>query len=268
MKTLYVDGGGTKTAVYLVDENQIIKKDLYDQCNLNTNFEVASKIIYKIINDYNGMFDQVVCGIAGSEAVKDKTNNLVEELENLTHKNIEIYNDVEMFAIICSQKFNQDFTLLNLGTGTACVNYKNNQFKAVLGWGKVIGDLGSGYDIGLNFLKFLTWCEDTMKFNSIYKKFLNDFELNSIREYVSLASEVSNIIKITNWLINQNTQIIENFVVSRVKKVIDYISFLNIDNYIFTGSIILKNDLVKQFLNNYLNNKSIKYLTLEELIEI
>ncbi|EGZ31324.1 BadF/BadG/BcrA/BcrD ATPase family protein [Malacoplasma iowae] len=267
MKILYVDGGGTKTAVYLVENNKIIKKELYNQSNVNTNYDESIKTIYKIIEDHKNNFDKAMFGLAGSEYVKDKIDIILKDLKTKTNREIEIFNDVEMFAILCSRKFNIDFTLLNLGTGTACVNFKNNSFKSLLGWGRVVGDIGSGYYIGINFLKFLTMCEDTENHVDIYKKFLQDFELKSIRDYISLINDVKNVTKVTNWISKQDDNTIDNFIIPCIKEVLDYISFLKTENFIFTGSVLLKNNHVKEFLDKYLPNSSKRFIDFEHLIQ-
>lgn len=268
MNTLYIDGGGTKTAVYLVNDSNIIKKTIYDQCNVNNDFNGSSKIIYKIINDHNGLFEKVICGIAGYDSNKKKVDGLKKEILIKTKKEIYFYNDVELLAILYFKKTNiNNFTVLNLGTGTLCLNFKNKEFRKILGWGKVVGDIGSGYDIGINFLRYLALCEDKQDYNCLYKKFIKQFNINNIREYIPLINNVKFVNKITNWLVMQGSDVVNEFVIPRVKKTIDYISFLNEENFVFTGSVLIKNEEVRKFLSKYLNDKKISYITLDKLLE-
>lgn len=164
-------------------------------------------------------------------------------------------SDLKLLSILVSKKFNKNkFLLLNLGTGTTAIKYDNKKIETYLGWGKAIGDIGSGYDIGINFIRFCTICEDKKNKNQYYKNFLKENNIKSIREYIPLMSDVENITKISLWINNQGTKTIKEFIIPRVEKVLDYLSFLNYETLFCTGSILIKNRVVKDYIKKKFND--------------
>lgn len=263
MKILYIDGGGTKTAGYLVDNNIIIDKFQSGASNLNNDFELAVKNITLILSYFKNKFDEVIMGLAGIKVDQKRENNLVESFKKFTNKNVILYSDLELISILAIKPKNEPGLLINFGTGTAVIHYDTKTYRTILGWGKHIGDIGSGYDIGISFIQYLAWCDDTQNKPQIYLDFLKDFKIESFRDYTKHTYEIANVTGLAKWLANHSEQAIKDFIIPRVKAGFDYIKFIDVNNMFFSGSILTKNKIVQEFVKEYYKGKKIKFVDFE-----
>lgn len=228
MKTLLIDCGGTKSIGYLIDNKQIIEKFASGPANINSSYDISFNNIVKIIRHFENNFDQIKMGIAGIEANPLNLNKLRNDLEIRINVPIEIANDLEMIARISIPK-DEKALLINLGTGTAAIQSYNGKYLMHLGWGRIINDIGSGYDIGLHLIKYLCRCEDTNSVSRIYVKFLNDFGISSMREYIPKCNSWNNISNLSEWVASLGHVGNELFILPRVKEVISYLDYIKAD---------------------------------------
>lgn len=259
MKTLIIDGGGTKTVGYLIENKKIIKEFKTGPSNVNSNYEISLQNILKTIKEFNNNFDQIKIGVAGVWQNSENISKLKNDILLKVNSPIEITNDLEMIAKICVPN-NEKALLINLGTGSAAIESQNGKYNMHLGWGKVINDLGSGYDIGINLLKFLSRCEDTNSISKIYIKFLSDFQISSIRDYVSKCNCWTNVSNLAEWVAKLGHVGNELFIIPRVKELLDYLSYINVDSIYLNGSIFLKNLAVQDLVKRYYKNKKIEII--------
>lgn len=264
MNILYVDGGGTKTAGYLVVNNELVDKFESGQGNINTNYDSALKHIKEVIEYFNQYeYDQLCIGVAGATTNITNKDRLFNEIKPfIKTDNYEVCADVELLAKMFIPKDMPKSLLVNLGTGTSSIYYDGNSYSEHLGWGRIINDLGSGYDIGIHVVKYLTICEDTNNKNIIYQTFLKDFETKNIREYVPQFSNPNVVANLSGWVVKRFNLGTKLFVIPRVKKALDYLSYLDVNNFYCTGSIFIKNKEVQEFVKDYLKDKNVFFVSL------
>ena len=259
MKILYIDGGGTKTAAYFTENNKLIDCKTTDAANINTNFDQSMINIEYLVKQFNS-YEKIIMGLAGTKFDLNKEKELVDYFKEKYCNDVELYSDLELIAMLAIQPKNEKSLLINLGTGTAAIYYDLENYNTILGWGRIIGDIGSGYDIGISFIQYLTRCEDIGDKNEIYNKFLKDFNISNMREYGKEVSNVTGVTRISKWISEQSLEMTEKFILTRVKKALDYLSFIDVNNIFLTGSILIKNDVVREFVKKYYQNKNIKFV--------
>lgn len=267
MEKIYIDAGGTKIIGYLINENGLTTKKIMHPGNINTDYQGAKVNIINLINSFPiGNECEIHIGAAGATGNPNLSELLKKELMEIW-KNYEItvIGDLDM---MCQLIKSDDFLFINCGTGTVAINKINNKSNLYLGWGKLVNDLGSGYDIGINFIKFLSACEDKDQGHFLYLKFLKEHNLNSIRDFIPIISanykEISNV---SSWVASQDKKTIELFILSRIEKLFNYLDFIKFNNLYLTGSIFEKNDDVKCFVQNYYSNKKIDFVNFETLLK-
>ena len=166
---------------------------------LVNNVEDVSEHIRHIINNIitsgkignnNSKFDAIVVGAAGAGREKDADalqNSLISKLAgSINYKNLIVVSDA---AIALEAAFpNQPGCILIAGTGS--IIYGKNKSGTVFragGYGRIIGDAGSGYSIGRKVLKAAAKDFDK-KINSPIAKLLG--EKLSISNFDELITEV------------------------------------------------------------------------------
>ena len=149
-----VDGGGTKTAYALFDENKnmlsVVKTKGSNHENLEGSFEEACDILMEGITNLlleNKLklsdIDGILMGLAGIDH-QFQHDAMFSILSNQGLKNFEIYND----GFIVTKAGSPDGTGIgyNCGTGTCCnsIDSRGNMLQ-VGGFGELSGDSGNGY---------------------------------------------------------------------------------------------------------------------------
>ncbi len=268
---LGIDSGGTSYDVIAVSpENKILFKCSKEACHLNNvgleNFSrhicdsiksILAQRKYKLTNCKG-----ICIGVAGARYEKDR-KKLRKFIENHLQTNkviIETDTEIARYGAFGGG----DGILLICGTGSILFGKITNKTYRIGGWGKILGDEGSGYKIGLEALKILTKEFDSKKFNSklarnlflkfsitneniIDKIYRENFNIQSItplviglagkrnkdclRILMDASAELCNLIKLF-------------FELSKGKKV----------NFVLCGSLIEKN----KFFSNILYKEIIK----------
>jgi N-acetylglucosamine kinase-like BadF-type ATPase len=159
-----IDGGGTKTVSVLTDENlNLISKAIESKTNpLLLGVEESTKVLLRLIKTVLAkkkdiLIETVVIGLAGcgrketAEAVRKKLFSQVKK-EKISIKEIFVLPDAE---IALEGAFPDDNgAILIAGTGSIIYGKsKSGKIYRAGGFGKIIGDEGSGYAIGLRGLK-------------------------------------------------------------------------------------------------------------------
>lgn len=267
MEKLYIDAGGTKVAGYLITKDSIFKKVINEPGNINTNYEKAKKNIISVLTCFDLSIDkEVKIGAAGATGNKLLASKLQNELkQQFPNHSFSVLGDLDL---TCQLIEDDNYLFVNCGTGTVAIHHENHQNTLYLGWGKLVNDLGSGYDIGIHFIKFLTYCEDKRNENPIYLKFISEYNLASIRDFIPIiTSNPKEISKVSLWLSQQDETTINLFIIERIKKLFKYLSFVEFNNLYLTGSIFEKNKNVQAFVLHHFANKKIEFVNFENLLE-
>ncbi len=157
-----IDSGGTNCRISLYyDKEGIIHSDVFNSIHYSTvgakNFSKHIADIINIFFNSNGLLlnecSGICAGIAGAR-IKENKNEIKEYLSrDLSFSNIIVESDT---AIAFEDTFGQkDGLILICGTGSVLFGRLKGEFVRLGGWGKLLGDEGSSYFIGLNFLKQL-----------------------------------------------------------------------------------------------------------------
>lgn len=152
---LGIDGGGTKTALALSNsKGEIIRTLRTGTCNpVDIGFESATDIlrnaIYEICGDIPFSSIYVFAGISGGTTadMKEKFYNFFSKFNFAGFS-----NDSDNRNIISAGLGKRDGMTLILGTGICAYIQKNNEYTKVAGWGYLIDNGGSGYNLGRDAL--------------------------------------------------------------------------------------------------------------------
>lgn len=153
-----IDGGGTKTALKLADENgNIVLTNEGGPCNINSmGREYVQKMLKELIE--NTLFKanlkmediKTLCiGTAGVDRPSDK--KIMEDIIKRAGFNgkIIITNDGEI--ALFGGVGGEEGVIVISGTGSICFGRnREGESRRAGGWGHIIGDEGSGYYIGIN----------------------------------------------------------------------------------------------------------------------
>lgn len=152
-KRLYlgIDGGGTKTALELTDENGKILNFLEtDGCNpfdvgIDSSKTVLKDAIHKICSKVT--MSDVVCfaGIAGGTSGNNKS--VYEEFFK-EFNFAAAYNGSDNENVVSAGLGTGDGISVIMGTGICAYRVKNGVMNRISGWGYLIDDGGSAYNIG------------------------------------------------------------------------------------------------------------------------
>lgn len=157
-----IDSGGTKCELLITDTGN---KTIFSKFFKGIHFSIAGPLLYTtIINGYIesalksanlNLKNCAVIGIgaAGAREIKDRTRLKNTFEKKLKYKNILITTDA-MTALYGAFEGNEGMILI-CGTGSVLYGYSNGEITRVGGWGRIIGDEGSGYWIGKRALNLV-----------------------------------------------------------------------------------------------------------------
>lgn len=164
------DGGGTKTICVIGDEfGNIIASAIGASTNLKSRSpeyvkEVIHELISKVIiraktteNKIKGIY----VSTAGGDREEDRKRWQEWILEfGLNPEQLVIANDA-VGALAAGTKSKMGIVVI-AGTGSICYSVENDNVKPIRvgGWGYLLGDEGSGYDIGIKALKTIVRVHD------------------------------------------------------------------------------------------------------------
>lgn len=152
---LGIDGGGTKTDLVLADQDdRVIRTLRTGACNpidigFETSKDILRKAIYEICQDIP--FSKV-CAFAG---IAGGTSAGMQELFYEFFKEFHFYSfaiDSDIRNIMEAGLGKQDGITMILGTGICAFTQKDKKHEKVAGWGYLIDNGGSGYNLGRDAL--------------------------------------------------------------------------------------------------------------------
>jgi N-acetylglucosamine kinase-like BadF-type ATPase len=210
-----IDGGGTKTKCVLTDEQlKVVSLSESGASNpmvvgVEKSARILFDLIYKISSNVNiKEIDAAVIGVAGGGR-KKIANELKQSIQNLATchnfllKNLEVVSDAE---IAVEGAFSGDAgAILIAGTGSIVFgkNKKGKLFRAG-GYGRILGDEGSGFSIGKSGLQAVAKEFDESEKKSFLSRILSkkfsiknrdDLILKVYTENFDIASLASFVIK-------------------------------------------------------------------------
>lgn len=172
---LGVDGGGTKTAFALINEQKelIYLKEVGPSSLDTIDEQQIINVIYEGTKDINVKVDSIFLGI-GVDIVKKETK-------------IDAGNDI--ISAFYGALSGEDGIVCIAGTGSVCYAKNKDQNIRIGGINYIEGDPGSAYDLGIHALRYLAKVIDYRKKGGPFADALKD------------ATKINNYEDITNYFI-------------------------------------------------------------------
>ncbi len=198
MYYLGIDGGGTKTTAVLSDVNgEIIRMKKYGAGNISVlGKEKITLLLHDILNSLleNDAAEKVrwaTFAFAGAGRVEEKeaAKNIISELGI---KNFTILTDAEL--LFYSVHGEGHGILISSGTGSICIVRNNkNELEQLGGWGYLLGDEGSGFDVGRNAIRAAIDMDDkAMPSSQLTRKLLSFYQIQHPKELITKVYQTSN----------------------------------------------------------------------------
>ncbi|WML33395.1 BadF/BadG/BcrA/BcrD ATPase family protein [Clostridium sp. OS1-26] len=198
-----VDGGGTKTEAiaYNMEGKEICRAVtgygslIIDKKTAVNNIIQAIEICVNTLkeNELIGIY----LGLAGIEAGENK--KIVEKaVKSKFNTHVEIYNDAEL-AFYALLKGEEGILAIS-GTGSIALGISKGKKITSGGWGHLLGDEGSGYNIAINAYKRMIYEEELgLEKSKLTKTLLKELSIQSVQDikgivYYSTKDEIASII--------------------------------------------------------------------------
>ena len=158
-----IDSGGTKLELMFADTDlKIISEHTFKGFHYSLNgLDKTSEKLSEYINEALKKkklslknCEGICFGIAGAREDADRRRLKNKFISRLKFKNIIVTTDA-MNAVYGALN-GEDGMILISGTGSVLYGKHNNKFHRVGGWGRILGDQGSGYWLGHSALRMIT----------------------------------------------------------------------------------------------------------------
>lgn len=194
-----VDGGGTKTAYALFDENKemlaMIKSPGSNHENLEGSFDEAADIIFtgikSLLKTANLTFTDISFTLMGLAGIDHQFQHdaLYDRLKAKGLNNFELYNDG--FIVVKAGSTGKAAVGYNAGTGTCCNSIDSDGKMLQLGGlSEFSGDEGNGHWIAKETYKMIY--DDVylgIRKTSVTKMFYDEYNITTREEFLSMVSE-------------------------------------------------------------------------------
>lgn len=269
---LGIDYGGTKCDVICTDENlNKISKFTYKAYHYSKYpvIIVTDKLCYYINKSLKYLkFDLnyckgIVAGIAGARTSKDKKIicNLLSR--KLNYKKLIIESDA-IIALYGAFGDNNGVVLIS-GTGSILLCKLNDKIIRIGGWGKILGDGGSGHWIAQEFLKEIVKEYDKKKSAVLLSAFKKKFGINRHNIVSKIYHSNFEIQKITPFILKNaesGNKFCLKIIDSAVNELTDYLKiFLQVYspkeklNIVLSGGIIGNKNILSKKLQNKIKQR-------------
>lgn len=187
-RMISIDAGGTKTLAVLYDRNgNVLKKTEEKTCHpMNTSEEDIISVLSQCMLDESS---DVVLGCAGygrSKELKQKIERCVKKACGGHH--VCIISDMDMALEAALE--GKDGLAVILGTGSIAVLRENGRMVRSGGWGFLLGDEGSGYEIGRSVLRsFARMADGRMEKDGLYEAVMRQCSFHDPNELIERAVE-------------------------------------------------------------------------------
>ena len=186
---LGIECGGTHSVALLADANgRLVQRLEAGAANLRLLTDAQLLRHFKAIANNFITPSALAIGMAGMRTEADRKQILTAAAKVWPQIPCIATNDLET-ALAAAGKESVTRVLVLSGTGSCCYGKSaRGKVAKVGGWGHILGDGGSGYDIGLNSLKAVIWEFDrTGKLSPLGRRFLRTLQLNEPNEFVAWA---------------------------------------------------------------------------------
>jgi N-acetylmuramic acid 6-phosphate etherase len=159
---LGIEGGGTRTVALLTDHSErVLGRREFGPANLRL---LSDRELERRLKEIGAEFPNaaaVAVGLAGARTERDKAR--LSRAAAGVWKNVPIHatNDLETALLAAEGTTARSRVLVLSGTGSCCYGRTpEGKTAKVGGWGQILGDKGSGFEIGLRALKAVVYYYD------------------------------------------------------------------------------------------------------------
>ena len=213
-KYLVIDSGGTKTIAVIFDEEKnILGKGISKGGNSYSIGE--EQAIKNVISAYEAAKNQSkveVTEIKKAYLFIPSFKPCIKKFKQITGLNAEIKDEIDELKF-ASFKHNDGIVILS-GTGSFGFVIIDGKHTSIGGWGAILGDEGSAYDIGLTFIKScIKLYENDVKSEAIDEmlKFYDIENMHELRRKISFnlktREEIASLAKLVTKLAEENVEI-------------------------------------------------------------
>ncbi len=195
-----IDGGGTKTAFALFDENGICLEQLslptahvlqvgFDGCATCLKQGIETLIANHQLLKKDVFIGMGIAGYGNDERIRHHLEQAIGE--QLMGYHYVLTNDVHIALIGALE--GQEGIMVIAGTGTIALAMVHGQMIRCGGWGYQLGDEGSGYWIGKQLLKYFTYQVDgRYPKDEVYLTIMTYFDITQPYQIISKISQLKN----------------------------------------------------------------------------
>lgn len=274
-----IDGGGTKTALKLSDENRnLILTNEGGACNINSmGKDSVEKMLNDLINDTlnkaNISLEDIAAMCIGTAGVDRKEDKKIfhDMIKGFGFKGkFIVTNDAEI-ALFGGVGGEEGIILIS-GTGSICYGRnKEGKVKRAGGWGHIIGDEGSGYYIGISAINHIGREHDGIEEKTIMSdlilKHLNLKSAEGLIEYVYRSgagkAEIASLARFVDEAYKNGDNIARGILLKAASELFmcckAVIQTLNLENrevfLALNGSVVVNNECVRDELNRLIKEK-------------
>lgn len=260
-----IDSGGTKCGLLILSDsketlfNKVYKGVHYSVCGVEIYSNCVAGFIKDSLKRANleiGNCLGICIGIAGAREDKDRTELKRAFVKKLNFRKILITTDA-MTALYGAFEGEEGIILIS-GTGSVLYGFTNDRITRVGGWGRVIGDEGSGYWIGKRALNLTAKEYDNYKQSLFSKRLKEEFgiEKKNINQITfNPGFEIQRIAPLVIECASQNCRLSRQVVNEAVEGLLEHIkTFLRITkrkkpvSIAFIGSIIENKNILSEKL--------------------
>lgn len=274
-----IDGGGTKTLAKVCDLNgQLLAVVEGGPSNLNSmGKEYVNEVINKLIKEAISKVDENICnceaiciGAAGGDR-EDEKNIIREIIRNTGFENTMIITNDAETAFYGAISGGEGIIIIS-GTGSICYGRKDNgEMCRAGGWGHIIGDEGSAYDIAKRSLIAVMRSYDGREESTLLTAMiLEHLKLQSPKELVNYVyrsgagkKEIAELARIADEAYKLGDKAAKNILQECAYElflctipVIEKLGFNNKDiSMAVCGSVLSKNEFVFKTFSSHVVNK-------------
>ena len=185
---LGIDGGGSKTAFVVIDENENI---VFESVGKPTSIDTVSlaeceDVINSMCNQIPYKVDAIFAGLGGMNRKKDidDVNDILRK-QSILKENGKVNSGSDVINALYGALNNQDGIILIAGTGSVAFGKNKDQYARSGGYCYQEGDGGSAYYLGYKALQYLARALDGRKKENEFTE-----ELKQAINYVDFSSMV------------------------------------------------------------------------------
>ena len=190
---LGIDGGGSKTAFIIIDENKniIYKKEAGPSSIDTVPLSVLKEVFIEGTKDFQYKVDGVFAGIGGicNDAQANQVKEVIKEL-SICKENCKIDAGNDVINALYGGLGGQDGIIIIAGTGSVCFGKNKDKYARAGGYCYQEGDAGSRYDLGRKALQHLARVLDGRHEHTFFADAL--IEATGCNDYSSLANYIVN----------------------------------------------------------------------------